>query len=119
MARWNHGRPGSVTMNYLSYTPPPPLDELIENFWCLSDAPAHRREEIVPSGTLELVLNLQEDAFHIYGGTSGAATRFGGAIVSGAYPRPFVIDTRAHASIVGVHFRPGGALPLIGAPPGA
>jgi AraC-like DNA-binding protein len=39
--------------------------------------------------------------------------------VSGAYRRCFVIETRAHASIVGVHFRPGGAQPVLGVPPGA
>jgi AraC-like DNA-binding protein len=31
---------------------------------------------------------------------------------------PFGIDTRTHASIIGVHFRPGGAAGLLGAPPG-
>jgi AraC-like DNA-binding protein len=44
--------------------------------------------------------------------------RYSGAVVSGAYRRYFVIDTRDHTSIVGVHFRPGGALPFLGVPPG-
>jgi AraC-like DNA-binding protein len=38
--------------------------------------------------------------------------------VSGAHQRYFVVDTREHASIVGVHFRPGGALPFLGVSPG-
>lgn len=37
-------------------------------------------------------------------------------MVSGAYTRSFVVDTRAHASLVGVHFRPGGARAFLGAP---
>jgi AraC-like DNA-binding protein len=38
--------------------------------------------------------------------------------VSGAYRRYFVIDTRDHRSIIGVHFKPGGAWPFLGVPPG-
>jgi AraC-like DNA-binding protein len=105
-------------MNYLAQSPGPPLDAFIESFWWLSDAPGHGREQVVPSGTLELVVNLHEDEFRIYDGQGEHPRRFRGAMVSGAYRRPFVIDTREHASIVGVHFRPGGALPLVGAPPG-
>ena len=39
-------------------------------------------------------------------------------MVSGAYRAPFVIDTREHAAIVGVHFRPAGAAAFFGVPPG-
>ena len=42
--------------------------------------------------------------------------RFTVAIVSGAYARCFVIDTREHASTLGVHFQPGGARPFFGLP---
>lgn len=105
-------------MFYRSHIPGPPLDRFIERFWCLSDAPAHAREHILPSGTLELVINLAGDAFHIHD-PQGRCRRFSGATVSGAYRRFFAIDTREHASVVGVHFRPGGAAPFIGAPAGA
>jgi len=106
-------------MAYDSHVPGPPLDAFVENLWSLSDAPAHTREQILPSGTLELVINLQEDEFRIYDAAEGGPPqRFRGAMVSGAYSRPFVIDTQAHASIIGVHFAPGGALPFLGAPPG-
>ena len=106
-------------MIYVSRTPSPPLDAFIDNLWWLSDAPAHARERILPSGTLELVVNLHENELRIYDSpTTMAPKRLSGAIVSGAYSRPFVIDTREHASIVGVHFKPGGALPFVGAPPG-
>lgn len=88
--------------------------------WSLSDAPRHERERILPSGTIELVINLQEDEFRIYpSGTTGrSCRRFRGAIVSGCYGSPFEIDTREHASVVGVHFKPGGAARLLGLRPG-
>jgi AraC-like DNA-binding protein len=106
-------------MVYDAHVPRPPLDAFVENLWALSDAPAHAREQILPSGTLELVINLREDEFRIYEAVGDRPPkRFRGAIVSGAYRGPFVIDTQEHASIIGVHFAPGGALPFLGVPPG-
>jgi AraC-like DNA-binding protein len=107
-------------MRYCFRKPSPPLSGLVDYLWHLSDAPGHARERIVPSGTIELVINLQEDEFRIYSsaGTGEGCHRFRGAIVSGCYGAPFGIDTREHASIIGVHFRPGGAAGLVGAPPG-
>jgi len=104
-------------MFYRSTIPGPPLDTFIENLWCLSDAPRHARERILPSGTLELVINLHEDELRIYDSEHAqSCRRLSGAIVSGAYRRFFDIDTIEHASVVGVHFRPGGAAPFLGVP---
>jgi AraC-like DNA-binding protein len=75
--------------------------------------PDHERERIIPSGTLELVVNLDEDEFRIYDADSQRCTRFAGAILSGPYSHAFAIDTREHASVIGVHFRAGGALPFL------
>lgn len=98
----------------------PPLSRFVEHLWSLADVPGHAREHVVPSGTLELVVNLHDDEFRICDRADPQRCRhFPGAMVSGAYGRFFVIDTRAHASIVGVHFRPGGAQSFIGAPAGA
>ncbi|WP_338864744.1 DUF6597 domain-containing transcriptional factor [Myxococcus stipitatus] len=106
-------------MLYTSHTPMVPLADFVEYFWSLSDVPAHTRERIVPSGTLELVVNLDEDQIRIHDPVDPArCRRFSGAVVSGAYRSYFVIDTRVHASIVGVHFRPGGARAVLGLPPG-
>lgn len=74
------------------------------------------RERIVPSGTIELVINLHADEFRIF---AGHEHRFRGAIASGCYSRAFEIDTRAHTHVLGVHFKPGGAARLLGVPPGA
>jgi AraC-like DNA-binding protein len=105
-------------MRYRTYRPGPSLADFVAYIWALHDAPGHSRERIAPSGTLELVVNLQEDAVRIYDPSLGVWRRFSGAVVSGAYRRYFVIDTRDHASIVGVHFKPGGAWPFLGVPPG-
>lgn len=106
-------------MQLAEHRPAAALRPWIDKLWALRDAPAHDRERILPSGTLELVFNLQEDEFRIYredGHTP--CQRLPGAIVSGAYDRSFTIDTREHASVVGVHFAPGGAAALLGVPLG-
>jgi AraC-like DNA-binding protein len=105
-------------MQYRAYRPGPPLADFVEYLWALRDVPAHSTERIVPSGTLELVVNLHEDALRIYDPDDRRWRRYSGAVVSGAYRRFFVIDARDHASIVGVHFRPGGAWAFLGVPPG-
>src|SRR5262249_20323249 len=43
--------------------------------------------------------------------------RLSGAVVSGAYGEFLVIDPTQHASMSGVHFRPGGAAPFLGPAP--
>jgi hypothetical protein len=107
--------------SYSVHAPPLPLAGLVDHFWSLSDVPSHSRERVIPSGTLELVVNLHEDEFRVERPmrTGEESTRLRGAIVSGAYSGSFVVETRAHASIVGVHFKPGAATTLLGVPSGA
>jgi AraC-like DNA-binding protein len=106
-------------MRYAAHRPGPPLRDHVDYFWSLSDLPGHARECIVPSGTIELVINLHEDRFRIYDPATGRERRFRGAIASGCYGAAFEIDTRAHAHVLGVHFKPGGAAALLGVAPGA
>jgi hypothetical protein len=95
-------------MVYCSYTPRPPLSAFVDYLWLLADAPPHSRERVLPSGTTELVVNLRDDEFQIcHVETPNRGMRHSGAIVSGTYSRCFVIDTAQHASIMGVHFKPG------------
>ncbi|MBL8741829.1 MAG: AraC family transcriptional regulator [Myxococcales bacterium] len=104
-------------MLYLSRKPGPPLGRFVEKLWHLQDVPLHQRERVLPEGTLELVLNLAEDEIHVYDPNDPTRVdRHSGAVVSGAFDRSFGIDTRAHASIIGAHFRPGGAFPFFGLP---
>lgn len=104
-------------VRYVRHTPAPPLDEFVDHLWSLSDAPPHARERIVPSGTLELVVNLAEDEIRVYRpGDTSHPHRHAGSVVSGAFTGCFVIDTREHASIMGAHFRPGGAFLFLAAP---
>lgn len=82
----------------------------------MADVPAHTNERIVPSGTFELVVNLDQNEIAVRREGDRFETRYSGAVFCGAYSRSFVIDARVHRSIVGVHFRPGGAAAFLGLP---
>lgn len=104
-------------MLYHSYTPGLPVGRYVERLWQCSDAAPHSLERIVPSGTIELVINLRHNELRIYDPVrTGRCNRLTGAIVSGTYGGSFVIDTAQHESVIGVHFKPGGAFPFLGAP---
>jgi AraC-like DNA-binding protein len=104
-------------MIYRSYSPSPPLAEFVDRFWHCSEVPSFRRARILPSGTLQLVFNLCENQVRIYDSLeSDRCLRYSGAIVSGPYGGSVMIDPMPRSSIIGVHFKPGGAFPFLGAP---
>jgi AraC-like DNA-binding protein len=104
-------------LHYVARPPAPPLARFVEYVWASQGAPAHARERVVPTGTLELFVSLVDDdaGMHDLAGRYGL---FSGAGVSGAYRRPFTFQTRENASVVGVHLRPGCAGVVLGVPPG-
>ncbi|MHA3775628.1 DUF6597 domain-containing transcriptional factor [Verrucomicrobiota bacterium sgz303538] len=102
-------------MRYLSIAPTPPLAQFVDRFWYSSDAPLHQKVRIVPSGTMELVFNLNEDELGFSDAEQpGSCKSFSGAVFSGAYARPLFVHTRKH--VIGVHFKPGGAFRFLGIP---
>jgi hypothetical protein len=107
-------------MRFRSYTPRAPLCEFVEDFRLYENyAGEHLRERILPSGTFELVFNLRDNELRIYGLSQGdRCRRFTGGLVSGLYAGSFMTDTAEEASIMGVHFKPGGAFALLRLPAG-
>ena len=102
------------------YKPQPPLSKFVDNFWLYEGyVPEHKGERILPTGTLELVINLRQNELRFYDAEcSENCFRLSGAIVSGASGRGFAPDTVGEALIIGVHFKPGGAFPFLGLPAG-
>jgi AraC-like DNA-binding protein len=107
-------------MNVLAYTPKPPLSDFVQLFWHADGpAPAHAKERLFPTGTIELVINLRGDVLSVYDRADNAKRRrFRGAVVCGPQSESFVIDTADQASVMGVHFKPGGAFPFLTLPAG-
>ena len=105
-------------MLFRTYIPGPPLDGYVDRFWLSSDAPARPSERILPSGTVDLVINLSTDEIRIYDDPCdpARAQRYHGVAVSGPYRNSFRVDPIPQASMIGVHFRPGGAVRVLGVP---
>jgi AraC-like DNA-binding protein len=97
-------------MLYLTHIPKAPLCEFVELFWYYEGyTQPHAKERIMPDGSMELVINLREDESRIYDTENPELfDRYSGSILAGPRSGFFVIDTVGQASVIGIHFRPGG-----------
>src|SRR5262245_24840813 len=100
------------------YKPKAPLSKFVDSFWLYEGYEAKgETERILPTGTLELVINLRQNGLRFYDAEHPEnCSRFSGAVVSGAHGHSF--EPTEEAFIIGVHFKPGGAFPFLGLPAG-
>lgn len=105
-------------MVYRTYIPRPPLSDFVYLFWLYEGHnPPHAKERCLPTGTMEMVIDLREEELRVYDGQNHEQfQKFRTALICGAHSEPFVIDTATQASVMGVHFKPGGALPFLQLP---
>jgi AraC-like DNA-binding protein len=102
-------------VSYVSYRPGPPLNEFVEYLWLIDGGQAPRLEKILPSGTIELVVNLKHNEIHIHDPEQPERYQMlSGAVFSGTYSRSFICNAQQHEAIMGVHFNAGGAAPFLG-----
>ena len=106
-------------MQFFTHIPQPPLSRFVDLFWFYdgySPGP-HKKERLMPDGSVELVINLKENEARIYDRDNLArCERLPGAILAGPHSRFFVIDTAQQVSVMGIHFKPGGAFPFFKLP---
>ena len=105
-------------MGIYRHSPAPPLNQYVELFWYYVDLfPDHDREHVLPDGTFELIINLQETPRKLFRevGTGGHDT-FKRGWISGAQSKFLMIDALPRSSMIGVHFKPGGAAAFLGLP---
>ena len=102
------------------YKPKAPLSKFVENFWLYEGpGPEHKVDRILPTGTLELAINLRQNELAFYDlKCPETRSRFSGAVISGAFGRGLVPDTPDEVFIIGAHFKPGGAFPFLATPAG-
>jgi AraC-like DNA-binding protein len=100
------------------YKPKPPLSKFVDCLWLHEGFETqHFSERILPTGTLELAINLRRNELRFYEGEdSQNCLRVSGAVVSGAFGHGFT--PVEETLIIGVHFKPGGAFPFLGLPAG-
>jgi AraC-like DNA-binding protein len=103
-------------MAYCTYIPRPPLSDFVDLFWsCEGYGPPHGKERVVPTGTMQLIVNLSENELRVYDRRDHDRFHsFGGSLISGTHSEFVVIDTASQAFTVGVHFKAGGAFPFLG-----
>ncbi len=100
---------------FTSLTPGGLTGEFVASIWLHEgDSPAHRAELRLPTGAVELLINLREDRFSLSDG--GVRHAYSGALVAGPYRRAYMLDTAQQSHVLGVVFRSGGARPLVNAP---
>jgi len=87
----------------VTYVPKPPLSGHIEKFWAYDTYGAgYMRERVLPTGTTEIVFPLSHDR--------------SGPVVCGPHSESFIIDTADRPMLLGVHFKPGHAVPFLKVP---
>lgn len=101
---------------FTSKVPTGRLGELVESIWLHEGAlPAHGSDLRLPTGRVELMVNLREDRCSLYG-ENGARREFPGMVVAGPFGRAYRLDTAQQSQVMGVVFRAGRARPLLGVP---
>jgi AraC-like DNA-binding protein len=102
-------------MPNLHVKPGPPLSRFVELLWYYENAPQpHQKERLMPDGCITLIINLLEDETRLYDPDDTKKVRkFHGCSISGPHTICFAIDTDEQACVVGVSFRPAGALPFL------
>jgi|SRR5580658_2741541 AraC-like DNA-binding protein len=107
-------------MRFYRQIPGPPLSDFVALLWLYEGyQQPHEKERLLPDGSMELVVNLNEDQTRVYDPRdTGKFRTLRGPVVVGAHSEFFVIDTAEQHTVGGVHFKPGGAFPFLGLPAG-
>jgi AraC-like DNA-binding protein len=96
--------------------PAPPLDRFIDDIYCLTGVPRHRRLNVPPMPSAHLMINLA-GPIRLYDSDPAVAPAvFTDGWFMGVWTRRFVIEYQAPVRVVGVHFKPWGISPFVDLP---
>src|SRR4028118_1891996 len=105
-------------MVFRQHVPSEPLARYVDWLWFDADLyPPHQREHVLPDGTFELIIDLRDEPHRLFDrGGDHRETLFRRAWISGAHSQYIIIDPLPGSSMVGAHFKPGGAAAVLGLP---
>ncbi|HEY1469364.1 MAG TPA: helix-turn-helix domain-containing protein [Candidatus Acidoferrum sp.] len=105
-------------MERLLLAPGPPLSRFVELLWYYRNDPQpHAKERLMPDGCVSIVINLAEDQTRLYDpDDTRKMFTLDGCTLSGPQTRSFAIDTDEQNHVVGISFRPAGAVPFLKLP---
>jgi AraC-like DNA-binding protein len=93
---------------YLERIPAAPLTRCVRTLWYASAADfPHRRERMLPTGCVQIILNLARD-FLLDCGDGEADQRVPAALIVGARSVFEIVDNSDMACLIGIVFEPGG-----------
>jgi AraC-like DNA-binding protein len=101
-------------MIYVEHQPGPAIGGCVRLLWyCQAPALPHARERILPSGEMQIVVNLARDTLTQHSiDRAEEVWDLPSSIVVGARGRYDLVDTRDLEELLGVVFWPGGAAPF-------
>jgi AraC-like DNA-binding protein len=105
-------------MIYRTRVPAAPLSHFVELLWFYADlATEHSKEKLLPDASMELIIDLSEGPKKLYDNRD--LDRYSGynrCWVNGMQRKFIVLGVEQGASMMGAHFRTGGAAPFFGFP---
>lgn len=106
----------TTSMQYVCRVPAPPLDQFIDDIYCLTGVPRHRRMNVPPMPSAHLFLNLGGPARLWDSDPSVPSAVFADGWFMGVWTRRFLFEYPAWVRLVGVHFKPWGMSPFVDMP---
>ncbi|MGH1552542.1 DUF6597 domain-containing transcriptional factor [Streptomyces sp. L7] len=103
-------------MEYVGRVPAPPLDRFIDDIYCLTGVPSHRRMVVPPMPSAHLVINLGGPARLWDSDPSVPPALLTDGWFMGLWTRRFRYEYPTPVRLVGVHFKPWGMSPFVGIP---
>jgi AraC-like DNA-binding protein len=103
-------------VEYAGQVPAPPLDRFIDDIYCLTGVPRHRRMSVPPMPSAHLFINLGEPVRLWDSDPSVPPAVLTDGWFLGVWTRRFVIEYPTRVRLAGVHFKPWGLSPFVGLP---
>ncbi|RSM60325.1 AraC family transcriptional regulator [Actinoplanes sp. ATCC 53533] len=103
-------------MEYVGQVPAPPLDRFIDDIYCLTGVPRHRRMNIPPMPSAHLFVNLSAPVRLWDSDPSVPPAVLTDGWFMGVWTRRFLIEYPTRVRLVGVHFKPWGMSPFVDLP---
>lgn len=86
-----------------------PLSAFVDRIWAVKGSAHYQRETILPSGTLELMVNFGAPHRVLARGDYAEATTYKQCWIAGIQSRPLTIEAPYESDVLGIRFKPGGA----------
>ena len=103
-------------MEYVGRVPAPPLDRFIDDIYCLTGVPRHRRMNVPPMPSAHLFVNLGGPVRLRDSDPWAPPAVFTDGWFMGVWTRRFIVEYPPWVQVVGVHFKPWGISPFVDMP---